>query len=89
MTRSSSIKWIVGSVVFFLPTILALIGHSSLRWDVAGAFRGSLVLAAIVPPALVLSSRVKWRIALAFGLWVLLAVQFLVIVLLLLAGFRG
>jgi len=87
--RSSNIKWVVGSVVFFLPTVIAVIGHSSLRWDVAGVFRGSLVVAAIVPPALVLSSSARWRIALAFGLWVLLAVQFLVIVLPLLAGFRG
>jgi hypothetical protein len=40
-------------------------------------------------PALVLSSRgLRWRIAFALGLWVLLGLQFCLILVCLLAGFR-
>ena len=87
--RSSSIKWVVGSVVFFLPTITAVVATQILRRSFSEAFLVSMVLAAIIPPVLVFSSSVKWRIAFAFGLWVLLGVQFCLIMLSLLAGFRG
>jgi len=85
---SSSIKWIAGSVVFFLPTITVVVGRSFFYQDLATAFRVSMILAAIIPPAPVLSSSVRWRIAFALGLWMLLAVQFCLILLSLLAGFR-
>lgn len=80
-------KWIAGSVVFFLPTIIAA-ANTVLHWDVKAAFWGSLVLAAIIPPWLILKSSLRWRIAFAFGLWALLAVQFCLILVALLAGFR-
>jgi len=86
--RSSSTKWIVGSVAFFLPTIIRIVGPAFFYQDFSRAFQVSLLLAAIIPPALVLSSSVKWRIAFAFGLWVLLLLQFCLILLSLLAGFR-
>ena len=85
--RSSPLKWIAGSVVFFLPTII-VVANTGLRWDIKAAFWGSLILAAIIPPWLVLKSSLKWRIAFAFGLWVLLAIQFCSILAVLLAGFR-
>ncbi len=87
MTRSSVVKWIVGSVAFFGPTLVAIAG-TVLHWDVRATFWGSLVLAAIIPPSLVLTSPLRWRIAFALGLWALLAIQFCLILLILLAGFR-
>jgi hypothetical protein len=86
--RSSTIKWIVGSVAFFLPTIATIVATSFFYQNRPEAFWGSLVVAAIVPPALVLSSSVKRRFAFAFGLWALLLLQFCLILLFLLAGFR-
>ena len=65
-----------------------VVGRSFFYQDLATAFRVSMILAAIIPPALVLSSSVRWRIAFALGLWVLLAVQCCLILLSLLAGFR-
>ena len=85
--RSSIIKWTAGSVAFFLPTII-VVANKVLDWDIKAAFWGSLVLAAIIPPWLVLRSPLRWRIAFAFGLWVLLAIQFCLILVSLLAGFR-
>jgi hypothetical protein len=86
--RSSIIKWIAGSVAFFLPTIYTVLAASFPEWSDRSMLWGSLALAAIIPPVLVLSSKMKWRIAVAFGLWVLLAAQFCLILVLLLAGFR-
>ena len=85
--RSSTIKFISGSVVFLLPTIIA-VATSRLQWNVPAAFWVSIALAGVIPPWLVLSSSVKGRFAFAAGLWVLLVVQFSLIVLSLLAGFR-
>jgi len=87
--QSASVKWIVGIVVFFLPTLSVVFGKPFFYQYLSDVFKMSLVLAAIVPPALVLTSSVKWRIALAFGLWVLLAIQCCLILLCLLAGFRS
>jgi hypothetical protein len=85
--RSSTIKWLAGCVTFLLPTLSVVIGSlAGQSWR--EAFWGSIVIAAVVPPALVLTSKSRWRIALAFGLWVLLAVQFCLILVCLLAGFR-
>ena len=86
--RSANVKWIVGTVVFFLPTISVIIGRWLFHPYMSDAFKVSMILAAIIPPALALSSAVKWRIAIAFGLWVLLGMQFCLILLCLLAGFR-
>lgn len=86
--RSSIIKWVAGSVVFFLPTIYTLLAAAFPERSDRSMFWGSLILAAIIPPLLVLSSRMKWRIAFAFGLWVVLAAQFCLILVCLLAGLR-
>jgi len=86
--RSSSFKWIVGAVAFFLPTVAVIVGKTYFYQELSAAFKVSMILAAIVPPALVLSSKVKWRIAVAVGLWVLLGLQFCLILVALLAGFR-
>jgi hypothetical protein len=87
--RSSTLKWLVGSVSFFLPTISVAVTNWILRQSSPAWFWTSIVVAAVIPPALVLSSKgVRWRIAFAFGLWVLLGVQFCLILLCLLAGFR-
>jgi hypothetical protein len=64
------------------------VANKLLRQSLPTTFLVSLVLAAIIPPALVLRSSVKGRIAIAVGLWVLLFVQFCLILLALLAGFR-
>jgi hypothetical protein len=73
---------------FFLPTITEVVAESLLRQSLPTAFLVSIVLAAIIPPALVSSSSVKRRIAIAAGLWALLFVQLCLIPLFLLAGFR-
>jgi hypothetical protein len=86
--RSSNIKWVGGSAAFSLPTITVFVTNRVLRESHPAAFWTALVLAAVIPPALVLSSKRKWRIAFAFGLLVLLAVQFCLILICLLAGFR-
>src|SRR5262245_34796438 len=88
LMQSSSIKWIIGSVAFFLPTITEVVANQFLRQSLPTTFLVSIVLAAIIPPALVLSSSVKGRIAIASGLWVLLFIQYCLILLSLLAGFR-
>jgi uncharacterized membrane protein len=75
--------------VFFLPPIYTVLARSFPEWSDRSAFWGSLILAAIIPPVLVLNSSMKWRIAFALGLWVLLAVQFCLILVFLMAGFRG
>jgi hypothetical protein len=87
--RSTALKWWAGTVAFFLPTITIFVLKVLLRQSVPPAFWGSIIFAGVVPPALLLSCGVTGgRIALAFGLWLLLAVQFCVILLCLLAGFR-
>jgi hypothetical protein len=87
--RSTSFKWFAGSVAFFLPTITVFVTNWILRESYPEAFWTSIVLAAVIPPALLLSSGVTGRrIAFAFGLWLLLAVQFCLILVCLLAGFR-
>lgn len=86
--HTTTLKWVAGSVAFFLPTITVFVTNRLLRESSPEAFWTSIVLAAVIPPALLLSSKVKWRIALAFGLWVLLGVQFCLILVCLLAGFR-
>ena len=87
--RSTTIKWWAGSIAFFLPTITIVVINVLLRQSIPAAFWGSIVLAAVIPPALLLSSGVTGgRIALAFGLWLLLASQFCLILVCLLAGFR-
>lgn len=83
----STVKWLAGSVAFFLPTLSVVIGKL-LEQSWREAFWGSIIVAAVVPPALVLTSKVRWRFAVAFGLWVLLGAQFCLILLCLLAGFR-
>ena len=45
---------IVGSVAFFLPTITEVIANKFFRQSLPTAFLVSIVLAAIIPPALVL-----------------------------------
>jgi hypothetical protein len=65
--RSSNIKWIVGSVAFFLPTITEIVATSFLNRSLPTAFWTSIVLAAVIPPALVLSSSMKGQILYAFG----------------------
>ena len=87
--RPSDIKWIVGIVAFSLPTISVIVGRSFFYQYLSDVFKVSVILAAIVPPALVLTSSVKWRIAFAFGLWLLLGLQFVLILLCLYAGFRS
>ena len=87
--RSKTVKWWAGSIAFFLPTVTVFVLNVLLRQSIPTAFWGSIVLAAVIPPALLLSSGVTGgRIALAFGLWLLLAGQFCLILLCLLAGFR-
>jgi hypothetical protein len=87
--RSANVNWIIGTVVFLLPAISVIIGRLFFYQYMSDAFKVSMILAAIIPPALALSSAVKWRIAIAFGLWVLLGLQFCLILLCLLAGFRS
>jgi hypothetical protein len=87
--RPATVKWIVGTVVFFLPTLSVVFGKPFFYQYLSDVFKVSLVLAAVVPPALVLTSSLKWRIAFAFGLWLLLGIQLCLILLCLLAGFRG
>jgi hypothetical protein len=87
--RSSPLKWLTGGLVFFLPTLTVVVGGTIFHADVREAFWVSIVLAAIIPPALVLSSSAKWRVLSACGLWLLLALQVCLILLSLLAGFRG
>lgn len=87
--RSAKIKWLAGSVAFFLPTITAFVTNRLLSESSPEAFWTSIVLAAVIPPALLFSSGVTGRrFALALGLWVLLGLQFCLILVCLLAGFR-
>jgi hypothetical protein len=86
--QSPKAMWIVGGVFFLLPTIAVILGKAYFYQQLSTAFKVSMILAAIIPPALVLSSSVKWRIAFALGLWLLLGVQFCLILVALLAGFR-
>jgi hypothetical protein len=86
--RSSTIKWIAGAVFFFLPAITVAVGKSFFYENLGAAFTVSMVMAAVIPAALVLSASVRWRIALVFGLWALLLVEFCLILVSLLAGFR-
>ena len=87
--RFSTLKWLVGAVTFFLPTITTFVCNRLLGESHPAAFWTSIVLAAVIPPALLLSGGLTGRrIALALGLWMLLGIQFCLILLCLLAGFR-
>ena len=86
--ESSKIKWIAGSVAFLLPTV-AMAYTRTVNPSTPEVFWISLIVAAIVPPALVLSTSAKRRIAMAFGLVLLLVVQVCLIFAVLLAGFRS
>ena len=87
--QTKNVKWLAGSVAFFLPTITTFVATQILNESFGEALMVSMTLAAIIPPAIVLSTQIKWRLLYALGLWLLLALQFCLILVALMAGFRS
>jgi hypothetical protein len=87
--QTKNVKWLAGSVAFFLPTITTFVATQILNESFGEALMVSMTVAAIIPPAIVLSTQIKWRLLYALGLWLLLALQFCLILVALMAGFRS
>ena len=87
--QTKNVKWLAGSVAFFLPTITTFVATQILNESFGEALMVSMTVAAIIPPAIVLSTQIKWRFLYALGLWLLLALQFCLILVALMAGFRS
>jgi len=89
--RSTLIKWLAGVVTFLLPALIAAIGlhldKSVYRNDPAYtaiipvAAWSAIILAMVVPAALVLTTRMSLprRLGLAAVIWCLLAIEFYMI----------
>ena len=96
--RSSIIKWLLGSLAFLVPAMIAVIGmyldkspirHDSLYKSLVPIVSwGAIILAAIVPTALVVTARMSLprRASFVVAIWCMLIVQLYLILVAVLSG---